>query len=474
MVRLVGPLFDGPVPFLGTKAFSAKEMELCLLSPPIFRGKPLIIVGLGDKSSVSPERLRRATAVATKEASRLNFESLTLFAPELDTFKSNAMAFEYPIWESVGSALADGALLSLYSYDKYRSTAEPPALRTVTILAHPDVVLADLRKGVSSSKTTCEGTWFARDLANAPGNEIFPDSLADAARSCGKTHGFKVKVYDENEIQRLGMGGLHGVGQGSARPPRFIILEHGQASKRGGPVVLVGKGVTFDAGGISIKPSTNMAEMKMDMSGAAAVLGVFQATAAMGLSVHMVGLIPAAENLPGGRALKPGDILRHVNGMTSEIDNTDAEGRLILADALAYSARFKPSAVIDLATLTGAVVVALGHVATGMFGTDAGLLNQLKISGERTYERVWELPMFEEYEKLIKSDIADVKNVGGRWAGAITAALFLKRFIGTSPWVHLDIAGTAIMEEAQEYIPKGASGVGVRLLTDFLRHRRSA
>jgi leucyl aminopeptidase len=267
------------------------------------------------------------------------------------------------------------------------------------------------------------------------------------------------------------MGGLLGVAAGSSRPPRFIIMEYAGAGKSQAPIVLVGKGVTFDSGGISIKPSAGMAEMKLDMAGAAAVIGTLQAAAALRLPVHLIGLVPATENLPGGSALKPGDIVRHANGMTSEIDNTDAEGRLILADALSYASRYAPSLVIDLATLTGAVVVALGHVATGMLGNDPEAMRKLKESGERTYERVWELPMFEEYETLIKSDVADVKNTGGRWAGAITGAMFLKKFIGTVRWVHLDIAGTAIIEEASDYIPRGGSGVGVRLLIDFLRHR---
>jgi leucyl aminopeptidase len=268
------------------------------------------------------------------------------------------------------------------------------------------------------------------------------------------------------------MGGLLGVAQGSHRPPRFIILTHAPASARKmkRPLVFVGKGITFDSGGISIKPSQNMAEMKMDMSGAAAVIGTFATMARLRIPVHCIGLIPAAENLPGGNALKPGDILRHFNGTTSEIDNTDAEGRLILADALAYACTLRPEAVIDLATLTGAVVVALGHVATGMMGNAPEIMRRLSASGDRTYERLWELPLFEEYEKLIKSDVADVKNVGGRWAGAITGALFLKKFVGSERWVHLDIAGTAIMDENSDYTPKGGSGVGVRLLTDFLRH----
>jgi leucyl aminopeptidase len=282
-----------------------------------------------------------------------------------------------------------------------------------------------------------------------------------------------VNVLSKAAIGRLGMGGLLGVSRGSARPPRFIIMEYRGGRGRRNTIVLVGKGVTFDSGGISIKPSANMAEMKMDMSGAAAVIGTMQAAAQLRLPVHLIGLVPATENLPGGRALKPGDILTHLNKKTSEIDNTDAEGRLILADALSYASRYTPDLVIDLATLTGACVVALGHVASGMLGNDPHAMSRLKAAGDRTYERVWELPMFEEYEKLIASDVADVKNVGGRWGGAITAAMFLKQFIGDYRWVHLDIAGPAIMEEPWEYIPKGGSGVGVRLLIDFLRHWRS-
>jgi leucyl aminopeptidase len=265
------------------------------------------------------------------------------------------------------------------------------------------------------------------------------------------------------------MGGIQGVGAGSARPPRFIIIEWGKA-RAGKTIVLVGKGVTFDSGGISIKPSANMAEMKMDMSGAAAVIGTMVAVSRLRIPLHIVGLIPAVENLPGGRALKPGDILTHMNGMTTEVDNTDAEGRLILADALCYAQRFKPALIVDIATLTGAIVVALAHLATGMLGTAGAAMERLKASGERTYERVWQMPLFEEYDRLIQSEVADVKNSGGRWGGAITAAMFLKNFVGGYPWVHLDIAGTAMMEETFAYLPKGGSGVGVRLLVDFLRH----
>jgi leucyl aminopeptidase len=372
-------------------------------------------------------------------------------------------------------AITEGIILGSYSYRKHKtSPSESASVASVTIIAESGTESRLLTSCVRRAQTVCEATVIARDLENAPGNEIYPESLAAEAKKAGRAHGFSVKVFDERRIRALGMGGLTAVGQGSSKPPRFILMEYNPGgTRKQKTAVLVGKGITFDSGGISIKPSANMAEMKMDMSGAAAVIGTLCAAADLKLPVRIIGLIPAAENLPGGRALKPGDIITHLNGKTSEVDNTDAEGRLVLADALAYATRFKPDVVIDLATLTGAVVVALGHYATGMLGNNDAVMAQLKAAGEETYERVWQLPMFEEYERLVRSDVADVKNVGGRWGGAITGAMFLKQFIGDYPWVHLDIAGTAIIEEATEYVPKGGSGVGVRLLIEFLGKRYS-
>ncbi|MBI3004954.1 MAG: leucyl aminopeptidase [Ignavibacteriales bacterium] len=420
--------------------------------------KRVLLVGLGEKKEVTLERYRRAAAFAAKRAHKLKAKTVALFLPSLLHKPHDSIV-----------AFAEGAFLSLYQFDKYLSKDKDENRKVEEIILASDdaKVSAAAKEALRYAQVVCEATSLARDLANAPANEIYPETLAKAAQDSAQRSGYKATVLDERKIKELGMGGVIGVCQGSARPPRFIILEYGPASKK--PVVLVGKGVTFDTGGISIKPSANMAEMKMDMSGAAAVIGAFEAVARLKLPVHLIGLIPAVENMPSGSAVRPGDILRHFNGKTSEVDNTDAEGRLILADALAYAEKYKPAAVIDLATLTGAVVVALGHVATGMMGNDEDLMKKLKASGEQTYERVWQLPLFEEYEKLIKSDVADVKNVGGRWAGSITAALFLKKFTGTYNWAHLDIAGTAILEEAQEYIPKGGSGVGVRLLTNFLK-----
>jgi len=418
----------------------------------------LILVGLGDKKNVSLEKYRQAAAIGAKKARSL---------------KSRSVVFEIPtqLQERADSllALAEGAYLSLYRFDKYFSKKKDEPVVDELILCATDNAVASLApKVLAKAQILCEATFLARDLENAPANEIYPETLAKAAKDSAEKNGYTATILDDFEIKDLGMGGIIGVSQGSARPPRFIILEYGDRAKK--PVVLVGKGVTFDTGGISIKPAASMSEMKMDMSGAAAVIGTFEAVSRLTMPIHLVGLIPTVENMPSGTSVRPGDILRHFNGKTSEVDNTDAEGRLILADALGYAEKYKPSAVIDLATLTGACVVALGHYATGMMGNDDKLMKTLKIAGEKTYERVWRLPMFDEYEKLIKSDVADVKNTGGRWGGAITAAWFLKSFIGDYKWCHLDIAGTAILEENLEYTPKGGSGIGVRLLTEFLRN----
>ncbi len=346
-------------------------------------------------------------------------------------------------------------------------------LQELILLAPDRTSLDPVKDGIREARILCEAVTFARDLENAPANEIYPETLAEAVRRSARRHGYRAEIWDKKKIERAGLGGLLAVNSGSDKPPRFVILDY-NPGRNTDTVVLVGKGITFDSGGISIKPANGMSEMKMDMSGAAAVIGTIEAAARLGLPVHVVGLISSTENLLGGSAMKPGDIVTHYGGKTSEVDNTDAEGRLILADALAYASRYKPKAVIDLATLTGACVVALGHVVTGMMGNDEKLMGDLTTAGEKTYERVWPLPMFEEYAKQIKSDVADVKNVGGHGGGAITAAFFLKKFIGDYKWAHLDIAGTAILDEALPYAPKGGSGVGVRLLVEFLKNWKSS
>jgi leucyl aminopeptidase len=457
-------------PLLDTKDFKGKEGETVVLyTEGRIAARRLMLVGLGEQKKLTLEKLRRGAATAAKKAQSLKLRSLAVEFPEVATIAATVKESA----QDIAQALTEGAALALYRFDKYFTEKKEKETKVTrfTLFSDDAKELKEIRRGAQFAQVIVEATCFTRDLENAPSNEIYPESLAEAARQSGREHGFKVTIFDKRQIEKFGMGGLLAVNQGSSRPPRFIILEYGEGnSKSAGTIVLVGKGVTFDTGGISIKPSSGMSEMKMDMSGAAAVIGTFEAASRLKLPVHLVGLIPATENMPSGSAVKPGDIVRHYGGKTSEVDNTDAEGRLILADALGYAEKYKPDAVIDLATLTGACVVALGHFATGMMGNDEKLMHGLKEAGEKTYERVWPLPLYEEYDKLIKSDVADVKNVGGRWGGAITAGMFLKKFVRDYKWVHLDIAGTAILEEPQEYAPKGGSGVGVRLLVEFLRN----
>ncbi len=309
---------------------------------------------------------------------------------------------------------------------------------------------------------------MARDMVNAPPTDMTPTIIAAKARAIARQSGLRIRVLERPQMQKLGMGALLAVASGSAQPPKFIVVEYRSGGKK--PfIALVGKTITFDSGGISIKPAENMDKMKDDMAGGAAVLGAIRTAAALKLPLNIVGLLPATENMPGGRAYKPGDVLRTLSGQTIEIINTDAEGRLILADALAYACSYKPAVIVDIATLTGACRVALGQEAAGMVGTDEKLKQRLREAGDKTGERVWELPLWEGYYDLIKSDIADMKNTGGRDGSVITAAALLSKFVEKYPWVHLDIAAMAWTDKDRPYTPKGATGIGVRLLTQFLR-----
>jgi leucyl aminopeptidase len=421
----------------------------------------LLMVGLGEADKISLEGLRRAASVAAKSLSSKKLTSLAALIP-------SGIAIDA---EGTGEALMEGFILAGYKLTRYFSDKERKGntLESITLCSENKKVLAEVKKGAEYAVNVSSGTLLARELAQTPDNDMYPEKLAEAARKAGKEAGFDVTILDKKKIESLKMHGLLGVNQGSKRPPVFIVMEYNGGGKNDKPIVLVGKGVTFDTGGISIKPSAGMAEMKADMHGAASVISTMYAVAKLGLKVNLVGLVPSTENMPSGTAIVPGDVIVYTNGVSVEVDNTDAEGRLILADALLYAQKYKPQACIDLATLTGACVVALGMVTSGLMGTDAKLKQRLKESGDYTHEYVCELPLYEEYEELIKGDITDIKNAGGRYAGAITAALFLKRFVGEMPWAHLDIAGPAMPASESAYIPKGGSGVGVRLLTDMLR-----
>ncbi|MDE1171609.1 MAG: leucyl aminopeptidase [Verrucomicrobium sp.] len=314
---------------------------------------------------------------------------------------------------------------------------------------------------------------LVREVGNLPPNHITPATLAERARALAKTHGLAVKVWDEKQLKREGFGGILAVGQGSANPPRFISLEYrGKGASSAAPYVVVGKAITFDSGGISIKPGEGMDEMKFDKMGGVAVLGILQAVSELKLPIRVVGLISSAENMPGSRAYRPGDIVTTYNGQTIEVLNTDAEGRIVLADALAYAVKhLKPKLMFDMATLTGAVVVALGGGRTGLFATDEKIRQDLWENSEEAGDPAWPLPFAEEYSDQIKSDVALVKNTGGRQGGASTAASFLHHWTGDTPWVHLDIAGTAWTTKELPYLEKGATGAGVRLITDYLRRK---
>lgn len=436
-----------------------KKQELTIYSVGTHR--VVFLIGVGDKSQLTNEKIRRAAAVSIKAARSAKAKSVVI-----STLESTVE--QLSDYETVHS-IVEGAKLGHYRFDKYLTQEKEKVEVEIVMVALETVDPTIGKKAARDAEILCDAVYLARDLSNAPANEVYPEVLAQTASNMAKKHNIRARILDEKQIRKLKMGGLLAVNSGSARPPRFITLEYKGNPKSRDWYAIVGKGITFDSGGISIKPSAGMGEMKMDMAGAAAVIGSMQAIAALKIPVNVAGIAPCTENLPSGSAYKPGDVVTTMSGITIEVDNTDAEGRIILSDGLYYAQRYRPKAIIDLATLTGAVVVALGMHATGMFGASEEVMAQLKEAGEKTYERVWQMPIFEEYEKQIKSDIADVKNAGGRWAGAITAALFLKKFVGDYPWVHLDIAGTAMLEEATDYSPKGGSGVGVRLLTQFFK-----
>ncbi|MEO7908102.1 MAG: leucyl aminopeptidase [Roseiflexaceae bacterium] len=421
----------------------------------------ILLVGLGKRGQIAFDRLCEAAAVAAQHARSLRVEQVAF---DLPTPEGMALA-------SASQAIAEGALLGLYRFQQYQtglSTADQHEIEQLTIVSS----LRDetIEQGVALGEVIARGTALARDLANTPANDLPPAQLAAAAESVGQRTGIAVTVLGPDELAAQGFGGILGVGQGSAQTPRFIIMEHGEKQPGLPTICLVGKGITFDSGGISIKPADGMDHMKMDMGGAAAVIGTMQVVGELKLPLHVVGLISAAENMVSSSAYRPGDILKTLSGKTVEVLNTDAEGRIVLADALFYAQRYQPDGMIDLATLTGAIVVALGPHATGIMSNNDALAARIVQAGEATGERAWRMPLWDAYMDMIKSDIADIKNTAGRPGGSITAAAFLANFVGDYPWVHMDIAGTAWTDaKPRAYTPKGATGVGVRLLVQALR-----
>jgi leucyl aminopeptidase len=449
---------------IGSGDYKSKKDETLLIYGS-GKAERILLVGVGKTNDVTRSAVRRAAAIASKRARALGT-------------KSFALAVTKEARGSLGAAelaqvLIEGVAQGGWQFTELKKQPEDPKPEIESVeLLFDTADKEEAEAGRRIGDAIAAGYLFTRNLQIQPGNVCTPSYLADQARKLATAHGFGVTILDKAQIKKEGMGALLAVAQGSAEEPRFIVLEYQGGT--GAPVALIGKGVTFDSGGISIKPAANMEDMKFDKSGATAVLGAFEVLGRLKPKINVIGLIPATENLPSGTAVKPGDVVRSHLGKTIEIINTDAEGRLILCDALSYVRRYKPVAAIDAATLTGAVVIALGHHAIGMLGNDEALLAEVRDAGERAGERCWPLPLWDEYRELLKSDVADVKNSGGRAAGTIAGGWFLREFVDGFPWVHLDIAGTAYLEGEGVSHAKGPTAIGVRLFTEFLLKRAGA
>lgn len=451
---------------LQSKEFEGKANELALVhTHGKVPAKRILLVGLGKEKDVTVDQLRQAMGHTVKRVRQVKAGFFTVAVPSVTPQGSSAV--------DVAQAMTEGAILGSYQFTAYRSdSVSAKDVEGMSLLAAETSAVRSIAEGIRRGTATAEAAVLVRDLCNHPSNVMTPARIASEAKAIAKEQSLTLKILEQKEMEKLGMGALLGVARGSHEPPKFIILEYkGSKKKDARPVVLVGKTITFDTGGISLKPAENMEHMKADMTGGAEVLASIRAAARLKLPLHLISILPVAENMPGGRAMKPGDVVTTLSGKTVEVQNTDAEGRLILADALAYATRYKPAALIDIATLTGACVVALGQFAIGMFGTDAGVKESVRKAGLRAGERVWEMPLWEEYFEQLRSDVADMRNIGGRGGGMITAALFLSKFVGDCPWVHLDIASTDWSERERAYVPKGPSGIGTRLLIQYLIDR---
>ena len=444
----------------GIKEIKGKVGELAIIQTyRMIPAKRILIAGLGPKNKVTLDVLRIVAGKIAQKAQSLGLSEFSIIIPQgfsIDT-------------SGVVSSIVEGAQLSMYSFDKYKKEKSEKTPDLSLLFADPQKI----REVISKTQIVSEGTEYARDIANLPPNECAPSQLASFAKSLASKNKLKCKVFSKNELKQKKFGGIIAVGQGSKNEPKLIVLEHNRGKRSDKPIVIVGKAVTFDTGGISIKPSEKMDEMKFDKCGGCTVLGIMKAVSELKLPINIVGIIPSVENMPGGESYRPGDIIRLYSGKTAEILNTDAEGRLILADALSYGIKkYSPKIIIDFATLTGACIVALGNNVAGLVSYDKKLAEKLKASSEKTSEEVWQLPINDDYMDMIKSNVADMRNIGkGRAAGTITAAAFLANAVDDTPWAHIDIAGTAWTQDATKekpYNPKGATGFGVRLILDYL------
>ncbi|HEU5209491.1 MAG TPA: leucyl aminopeptidase [Longimicrobiales bacterium] len=475
-VAKVDQLYDGAISrVLQSGDFTGRKEDTLLLYPP--SGTPgverVLLVGVGKREEHTAERLRRAVGVAVRQAEKLNITDIALSVGHVHHL-SEGMGDYF-----AGLAAVQAAVLASWNFREMKSQPaedEPRGeLSSITLLAHEEREARDFERACRDGGITARAENLARELQTRPGNVVTPTYLGERAQQIGRDVGLQVTVLDRKALEKEGMHALLAVGQGSAQEPRLIVMEHRKGPKGARPLVLVGKGISFDTGGISLKPPQSMEDMKYDMSGAAAVIAAMRGIAELELEIDVVGIVASAENMPSGTAVKPGDVIGSHLGKTIEVINTDAEGRLVLADALSWARRYEPAAIVDAATLTGAIVIALGHHGIGLMGNDGHLLNELTAVGLRVGERCWKLPLWDVYREQIDSQIADIKNTGGRPAGSITAGWFLKEFVEDHvPWAHMDIAGTAYRDEPVPYLRKGATGWPTRLFIEWVRARAEA
>ena len=442
-----------------SEEFTGKEGETAYfhVSGNGLKARRLLLIGCGDRGSYKSAQITQLGGTAARFLRSKNVKTIAVVPrAELDA-------------ERAAQMVVVGAIMGMFELDKYRTKdKENRELKSVTVVVEGADKKA-VQRGAERGRIIGDSINFTRDLANEPGAYMTPTIMADRAKKVAKEFGLSFDVLDQKQMEKLGMGSLLGVSRGSDEPPKLIVMKYKPAKSSSKELLaLVGKGITFDSGGISLKPGENMELMKYDMTGAATVIGTMRAIAQLKPSVSVLGVAPCSENLPSGKATKPGDVLRAMSGKTIEVINTDAEGRLVLADAIAYAKKLGATKIIDMATLTGAVSIALGDVNTAILGTDQELIGEVIASGVEVGEKFWQLPLDAEYTKQIKSDIADIKNVGGKKAGTITAAAFLKEFAEETPWAHLDIAGTAWGDPATPYRSKGPTGVAVRTLVEFI------
>jgi leucyl aminopeptidase len=419
----------------------------------------LIVAGLGKQTDFNLDKIRSLSADLARYLRRQRLQNVALITHGAGIGGLDA--------EDCAAAIAEGTALGLYRFLRHKKSDDDSELETLTIVEHDGAKLGALQRGVDRGLILAEATNFCRDLANEPSNYLTPTELADRAKAIADKTGLECEIHGPDWLREKGMGGVLGVAKGSEEEPRFIVMRYkGAGDAR--PVALVGKGITFDTGGISIKPAAGMEEMKGDIAGGASVIAAMSAIARLRPNINAVGIVPATENMPGGAAIKPGDVLVTMKGKTIEVINTDAEGRLILSDGLAFAVDEGATAIIDVATLTGAISIALGNVAMGAMTNNDALYGRVKRAADVAGEKIWELPMWDEYKDQIKSEVADMKNTGGRGAGSITAAMLLREFVDDTPWVHLDIAGVDTYDREKGVIVKGASGIPVRTLVHFV------